>query len=308
MKKIVIVRSRPAFYLLLLLMLSVNANAQYSDKKLPEVQPISLRAPDNIKIDGKTTEWDDKLQARNTIDRIVYTICNDDKNLYFTARAGGAYPGAKIVSGGLTLTISHSVEKKKRDKDPGNVSVTFQTADLVKAASINAKHYHYWNNLAGNVMKHKGEIDSLHMAIDAQVSEAFKEIVVTGVKDMDTLSVYNTEGIKAVIHFNDTFTCIFEMAIPLKYLGLSTDNPEKFSYNIKIGAQRLPQRRVAAGQAVAARVQSMGGVQVMDIRGGGISMDAPIMPIMMGPPDRDMVYLGDDTDFWAEYTLAKKII
>ncbi len=300
MKKLMNANFKPLFSVSLMLTIALAAHAQDNAKpkpvKLPETQVESMRAPDNIKIDGKTTEWDDKFQAKNPIDRINYTISNDDKNLYLTIRAQGAYPGAKIVAGGLTFTISHSVEKKKREKEPGNVSVTFPLTNSMKAASINAKHYHYWNDLAGNVVKHKGAIDSLHEAIDAQIGEACKEIVVTGIKDMDTLSVYNAEGIKAVIRFSDTFICVFEMAIPLKYLGLSTDSPEKFSYNIKISAIRQPQ-------------STRTGAHVIDIRQssfGSGNMDAPMMPMMMGPPDRDMVYLHDDTDFWAEYTLAKK--
>ncbi len=296
MKKISIsfIKLMPA---IILSVACITANAQ----KQPAIQEISLRAPANIKIDGKTTEWDDKFQAKNVTDRIVYTISNDDNKLYLTVRAQGARGGAKIISGGLTFTISHEVDKKKREKGEGNVSFTFPiVTDRAKSASITAKQYHYWDNLAGDLVKNKGAIDSLHMAIDAQIGEACKEIKITGIKDLDTISVYNTEGIKAVCAFNSTFICVYEMAIPLKLLGLSTDNPVKFSYNIKLNAVRAPQ------SAAGVRSISVSG-GVIDIRQSGtMNMDGPMMPIMMGPPNPDTEYLNNDTSFWAEYTLAAK--
>ena len=54
------------------------ANAQ----KLPNVQQASLRAPENVKVDGKPTEWGDKLQAYNKATDVFYTIANDYNNLY----------------------------------------------------------------------------------------------------------------------------------------------------------------------------------------------------------------------------------
>ncbi len=36
-----------------------------SIRKLPNVQQVSLRAPANINIDGKTTEWNNRFQAYN---------------------------------------------------------------------------------------------------------------------------------------------------------------------------------------------------------------------------------------------------
>ena len=46
---------------ILFAVITFTATAQ----KLPNVQATSLRAPANIKIDGKATEWNDKFQAYN---------------------------------------------------------------------------------------------------------------------------------------------------------------------------------------------------------------------------------------------------
>lgn len=50
-------------------------------QKLPGVQTSSLWAPENLKIDGKTTEWNGTFQAYNKAADIFYTISNDDKNI-----------------------------------------------------------------------------------------------------------------------------------------------------------------------------------------------------------------------------------
>src|SRR5471030_539366 len=51
-------------------------------KKLPDIQPTDLYAPSNIKIDGKTTEWEDKFQAYNRATDVFYTVANDNNNFY----------------------------------------------------------------------------------------------------------------------------------------------------------------------------------------------------------------------------------
>ena len=55
---------------LLLFCISFSVYAQ----KLPKVQANSLIAPDNIRIDGRTNEWNDKYQAYNRHTDIYYTI------------------------------------------------------------------------------------------------------------------------------------------------------------------------------------------------------------------------------------------
>lgn len=57
-----------------LLITCFSAQAQ----KLPGVQQTALRAPTQIKIDGRTTEWGNQLQAYNKATCIYYTLCNDD--------------------------------------------------------------------------------------------------------------------------------------------------------------------------------------------------------------------------------------
>src|SRR4051812_14249152 len=85
----------------------LNAAAQ----KLPNVQQASFRAPANIKIDGKTTEWGNKLQAYNPGTEIYYTLANDDKRLYLVVQADNYTTVNNIVNGGIGLAIQKAGSK-----------------------------------------------------------------------------------------------------------------------------------------------------------------------------------------------------
>src|ERR1700761_303273 len=99
----------------------VTASAQ----KLPNVQTASLRAPANMKIDGKATEWNNQFQAYNHATDIFYTISNDDSKLYLTVRATDKQVMNKILRGGVTFTVQPS--GKKTDKD--GISITYPLFD-----------------------------------------------------------------------------------------------------------------------------------------------------------------------------------
>jgi hypothetical protein len=112
-----------------------------------KIQQASVRAPDKVKIDGKTDEWGKLFpQAHNPDIRVYYTLANDDKNLYLVLLSQGPYPNKKITLGGMSLIISHSLEKKKRINAPDNVNITFPVTDKQKAVSVNASLDKYFNN------------------------------------------------------------------------------------------------------------------------------------------------------------------
>jgi hypothetical protein len=262
----------------------------YAQKEL-KVQEASIRAPDKVKIDGKSDEWG-TLQAHNTVDRIFYTVANDDKNLYVVIRTQGPFVNDKMCNGGFTFTVSHSVDKRKREKAADNVSVTYPVVDKERVKKVNNASDVYFYNWSGNRRAgNEKHIDSLQAVINEYSDAAFKEIRVTGIKDVDTLiSIYNTDGIKAIGHFDNTLLFNCEIAIPLKYLGLDANDGTKFSYNIKMSG-------------VAKRATPV----VVNLRRSGPgSIDAlppPMAPIITDP---NLLYIIDPHDFWAEYTLAKK--
>ncbi len=274
----------------LILITDIVANAQ----KLPAIQQVSVRAPGNIKIDGKTTEWNDIFYAKNNNDRILYTISNDDDKLYLTVQALGKFGNEKIVEGGVTLTISHSVEKK-REKDTSNISITFPLATLANSSGVSTISSNYFYFDSKERQARKKECDSLVNVINERADKTFKVIKIAGIKDVDTLiSVYNATGIKAAVRFDQNMILVYELAIPLKYLGLTTDNPVKFSYDIKINHKPYFRRLGNYSPGLVSHAGS-----------GGMTMEG-MVPISENDVPPDIIYLSFATDFWGEYTLAKK--
>lgn len=272
----------------LFLSISFTAIAQ----KYPKVQEISLRAPGNIKIDGKLTEWAGKLQAYSYRDRIFYTISNDDENLYLTVQTGGPFANDKVLQGGITFTVSHA-EGRERLKAPDNVSVKYPMLSERGIAAMVAGCYQYAdlnNDNAGN----KQRIDSLVTTMNKHIIRWSKEIQVIGVNEITDplISIYNTQGIKVAGVFNDKMIYTYELAIPLKYLGISVTGNDKFSYNIKLnGPEYVPDGPVMIADAGPVATNA--------------NYRAPVMN-RIGVPDPDNAYKENPTDFWGVYVLAKK--
>jgi len=285
---------KPVFFAPLLLIIALATHAQDNAKpkpvKMPEIQAESLRAPDKVKIDGNVDEWG-TWQAHNTDVRVFYTLANDDKNLYLVIRSQGPYPNDKMLLGGITLIVSHSLDKKKRIKAPDNVSVTFPVIDKQKVVSVNASSDKYFYNWAGEKRTgHQAQIDSLQAVANAQADAAFKEIRVIGIKDVDTvISMYNTDGIKAAARFDNNIVLNCEMAIPLKYLGLDPANPTAFSYAVRLNGTRSNRMTITSRGPVSPAMQDM--IEQMQNR------------IITDP---NQLYMIDPKDLWSVYTLAKK--
>src|ERR1700761_3519140 len=116
-----------------------------SAQKQPQVQEISMRAPDKVKVDGKMNEWpspflspqktDGYLNAYNSSSRVFYTVANDDNNLYFVIRGLGSGVANKMLAGGLVVTISHLIDRK-RTKAADNVVITFPVPQDIKTTSV----------------------------------------------------------------------------------------------------------------------------------------------------------------------------
>jgi hypothetical protein len=250
-------------------------------QKLPNVQQTGKRAPDDIKIDGKTTEWNDEFQAFNIKNRIYYTISNDDDNLYLTVRASDGYGNEKAIFG-ISFMVKLPEEKSNKSKE--NVVVTFPTLiEIQKTAPIRHTVETVRKLQYGTTNKVKKKIDSLTLFANKCMNESFKEINVTGIKEIHepSISIYNTEGIMAVAQFNDHMQYTYELAIPLKYLGSAINSGQKFSYNIKM--KGIPKK--APGSPYSTPV----------ISGNIIKF--------MGP---DNAYVTYPTDFSGVYTPAKK--
>lgn len=223
-----------------LVILLVNISFTAKAQKLPQIQQTGKLAPADIKIDGKTMEWKDEFQAYNMNNRIYYTLSNDDDNLYLTVRASDGYGNEKAIFG-ITFTVKVPNEKSSKSKE--NVKVTFPPLSEVQKTSpirFAMKTMRELKEDTTNVAQKKR--DSLRLFANKYMNETFKEINVTGIKEIreHSISIYNVEGIKVAAQLNDNFQYTYELAIPLKYLGASINNGQKFNYNIKMNG--LPEK------------------------------------------------------------------
>jgi len=282
-------------------------------QKLPNVQQKSLRAPANVKVDGKATEWDDTFQAYNHATDIYYSIANDDDKLYLVVQAKERQFINKIIGGGVELTIQKS--GKKSDKD--GVTIVYPVFDAKDrpyvrggsgaGGSVRTMTFTGGGGGGGNIAMSapassidaikvdggsasgaaaKMEGDSIMNVYNQKLDNGSKNIIVHGIAGLDTLiSVYNEDGIKVGQRFNTKMVYTIEIGIDLKKLGLSAADASKFAYHIKLnGAPMGLQRVVINGQQVSPsdpKVQEM--MSQLRVSGPG----------------------GDPTDFWGEYTLAK---
>ncbi|GAB3937742.1 hypothetical protein GCM10028827_42790 [Mucilaginibacter myungsuensis] len=251
-------------------------------QKLPKVQASSVRAPANIKIDGKLTEWNDRFQAHNLGNHLYYTLANDDDNLYLSLQTDDVFGDQKVFKGGLTFTIIPIEKSAER------VAITYPVISMKNRGEM-AK------GEGGNVVVHhvpradtlgkKARIDSMMAFSNDKIPKAYKEIHIKGMSDIDTLlSIYNTDGIKVGANFNRKLRYTYELAIPLKYLASAVSDTKSIKYNIKL--RTLPILRSP--------------------RPSGLVVNITAPQPAYRPPSIDDLFRYEDSDFSGTYTLAPK--
>jgi len=251
------------------------ANAQ----KLPTIQQANLRAPAGIKIDGKANEWGTQMQAFNNATDVFYTIANDDDNLYLTIQTPDPDIIHKIVNGRISFTINKS--GKKNDDDA--VVISYPIFDRKDRPTLSYRNKPKFIPGSASSLK---QADSLMYLNNKRMGEKAKMIKITGVKGLDTLiSAYNDDGIEAAAAFDNQVVYTCEIAVALKVIGLTVNDPVKFSYNVRLNGLAF---------------DDIPGINVTRAPNGTI-IGVDINRKEMGSQD-----LGSPTDFWGEYTLAKK--
>lgn len=241
-------------------------------QKLPAKQDVSIYAPKDIKIDGKSTEWQGKFKAYNASNHIFYTISNDDKNIYLIVYSREYLNLDKIIYGGVTFIMADLNEKNKQVS-----SIAYPIASLQKTTPIARTAYEYHFNLKNQAGVNKEKIDNLKSLINTRVENTYKEILIKGLKGLTepSISIYNEDGVKVKLLFDSEIALTYEVAIPLKYLNFKViDGKSKFKYNILLNGRSVPTVNANAP-------------------------DAPQVPNSGGN------YLDSPTDFSGEYTLAK---
>ncbi|MCC8425482.1 hypothetical protein [Mucilaginibacter sp. UR6-11] len=266
------------FKFILLTCLAQMISLDLFPQKLPNKQTVSLWAPANLKIDGKTTEWNNHFQAYNRAVEIYYTLSNDDKNLYLTVQATNRAIINKIINGGISFSITPSA-KKNQDA----ITITYPVFESYARPGLNTGKAFFEQSSTNIALA-----DSIVTLNNRRLEEKSKLIMVTGIREIDTLiSVYNDHNIKVAEKFDSKMAYTYELAVALANLGLSTNKAGKFNYHIVLnGESILPER---------APVTSLKQVRLSpDMSDGLVAAKLGLEAQTTSP-----------TDFWGEYTLAK---
>jgi len=262
---------------------------------LKSVQVTSVWAPTNVKIDGKLNEWEDNFQAYNKSTKLFYTLSNNGKYLYLAVTTTDAETNTKFAAGGITLIINTGGRKK----DKGAFILTYPV--IASASRRGGGRFGRQQSGASTGTTDTAAINSAHR----QLIATSKEIKVFGFKDVDDtlISIYNEYGIKTAIGYDTLGNYGYEVAIPLKMLGLSVDNAPEIAYNIKINGLQINFNSSLQGKMATDAFQSggfgggRGGRSGGGRTGGGDGGKSAT--------DTDYLDLTSPTDFWGKYTLAK---
>lgn len=209
----------------ILLFITYNGYAQ----KLPNVQKASVRAPKNVKIDGKATEWGNEFQAYNKGADFFYTLANNNDELYLVIQTSDQYVFNKIIDRGLTFSVENHLTGKA-------ASFTFPTS------IYNVRNARLSTTLAGHELTPSTKPSEEDINADNKtLRDKHKFIKTDGVAGVDTLvSVYNDNGIRAAELFDNKKTYTLEMAIKLRLLGISSDNVLKIRYKLNVNGFEGP--------------------------------------------------------------------
>ncbi|MBB2143853.1 hypothetical protein GM921_00010 [Pedobacter sp. LMG 31464] len=271
--------------------LAISSFAQ----KLPDIQTSNMAAPATVKIDGKTTEWNDSFAAENKRTELFYSIANDDKNLYLVLKSSSTTGSNKIMMGGITFLINTDGKKKEKDA----ITVTYPLIVRANRAQGGRGGQNRQGGGQGGFQNRTQQStqqrDSIALVLHKTQLATVKEIKISGFKTItdSLISIYNEHGIKAVASFDQKgiYTC--EFAIPLNLLGLSANDTKEFAYQIKVNG--LSNMNFGGnGGGFGGNGGGFGG----NGRGGGGftgGNNAGSGQDLMSP-----------TDFWGKYSLAKK--
>ncbi|WP_246254526.1 hypothetical protein [Pedobacter foliorum] len=256
-------------------------------QKLKDVQEVSVTAPENIKIDGRNTEWNDTFQAENKRTGIFYTMSNDDKNLYLVIKSTDLTTNAKILAGGITLAIN--TEGKKKEKESITLTYPLISRPAQGGGQGGRRQMGIIMNNGGRGSQTPEQRDSAMAVMQKRQLGQVKEIKISGFKKTtDTLiSVYNDLGIKAFSSIGNDKAFFYELAIPFEELGISKDAPKEFAYNVKLNGLQLQGLDGGEGGRGGFGGNRGGGGGNFGSRGSGIDYQALTSP----------------TDFWGKYTI-----
>lgn len=273
------------------LLLAAGIFSAYA-QKLPNIQQVSVKAPANIKIDGKANDWGNKFEANNPTTELLYTIANDAEKLYLVAQTTSPSVMSRIVNGGIKLII----QKNGTKTDAGAPFIKFPFLQKGKRVSIgfvniieDGKNGMRRAPEPKNANEAEKISDSLARKNNKILLREHKWIYTSGIAGVDTLlAIYNEKGIQAANATDSKKAYTFELAIDLKLLGLKADKAEKFTYHVVVNGE--PNKSTSMfGPAVFAGDPALAAQNEERIQRMNEQMEA----------------LYATTNFWGEYTLTR---
>jgi hypothetical protein len=314
------------------------------DKKLKDVQEGSLWAPAGVKADGKLVEWNDSFQAYNKATKLYYTISNDEKNIYLAIKSTDAMNNNKIVAGAITIAINTEGKKKTENTYkityPVIAPITFQRGgaggiaggpaggggaiSVIRigggpggpAGAGGAGGAGGMRGMMGGMSG--GPMDSATIATRKKALLTYKEIKVSGFKDIpdSLISLYNEHGVKTMANYDNEGNFLYEVAIPLKLMGLTPASTNELAYNVKLNGLQIPSLGnidMMGGGGLGGGGADPGGpgggpaggtVNIRMNGGGGFAGAGGGGPRGGGAFNfQEMI---SPSDFWGKYVLAKK--
>jgi hypothetical protein len=204
-------------------------------QKLPNVQLNGVHIPANLKVEGKTTEWNSQFQAYNKSTEIFYTIDDDDR-LYLIVHCKQPDVITKIIRGGVTFTVNPSTHKH----DANGIDITYPLLNKNDAFFVGKEDQTFPDTIKAN-MHH----DTIMHILNKRFTGLSKMIGITGIKAIadSVISVYNEYEIKVAARFDNKINFTYELSVPIKYLNFTKSGISKFSYHIAlngIGSKNAP--------------------------------------------------------------------
>ena len=243
---------KKAVYLFLSIIITgLSVKAQ---EKLKDVQETPQWAATGVKIDGKLTELNNSFQAFNKKEKLFYTVSNDARFIYLQLKASDETTLAKIQAGAITFSLNTAAKKKEEDAFQVTFPVITRAARGQRgaggpgggAAGGGRGGFGGAGGFGGGggVPGFGATTDSARKETEKRFLAAAKEIKVAGFKDISDslLSVYNEYSIKAAMNFEADGSFTYEIAVPLKQIGLTPGDGREIAYNIKLNGLQIAGR------------------------------------------------------------------
>jgi hypothetical protein len=270
-----------AIFLFATTLLLIEANAQ----RPVDIQQTNVKAPEVVRVDGKLQEWGNPLIAENKRTDLAYTLANDEFNIYLAIKSSSATSITKIMAGGITVSIN--AKGRRKEEDASVITYPFIARNSIRNTGAQNRSRTQNNSERSQIQR-----DSLTLAQRKTELAGVKEIKVSGFEAIQDslISIYNEYGIKAKSIIDEHGAYSYELAIPLKQLGIDAKSTKEIAYQIKVNGRQLAQNATMGRNGGGSFGANVGGANRSGFGGGG------------GMAQQD---LNNPTHFWGRYPLQK---